>query len=128
MRALRAADPWLWPPLLMAVIFVLSAQPDLSTGLGLADLVARKIAHAGIYAALCVSWWRVALAAGLSVARAVGLALLLSVAYGASDEWHQSFVAGRSGSEIDVAIDAAGAAAAALLRLRTGGPRRVGAR
>ena len=40
-------DPWLPPLLLMGVIFLLSAQPDLSTGLGLIDLVGRKVVHAG---------------------------------------------------------------------------------
>ncbi|MGI8593679.1 MAG: VanZ family protein [Solirubrobacteraceae bacterium] len=120
MRLIRAVDPWLWPPLVMAVIFVLSAQPDLSTGLGLADLVARKIAHAAVYALLCACWWRVAVALGVPLPRAVALALLLTIAYAISDEWHQSFVAGRSGSVGDVVIDAAGASAAALGRLKLG--------
>ncbi len=127
MRLLRTVDPWLWPLLLMAVIFFLSAQPDLSTGLGLLDVVARKIGHAAIYAALCASWWRVGLDARLSLPHAVALALLVSIAYAVSDEWHQSFVPGRSGSGLDVAIDAAGAGAAALLRLRAATRRRVGA-
>ncbi len=117
MRLVRAVDPWLWPPLVMAVIFVLSAQPDLSTGLGLADLVARKIAHAAVYALLCACWWRIAVALGVPLPRAVALALLLTVAYAISDEWHQSFVPGRSASGIDVAIDTAGATLAALLGL-----------
>jgi len=124
-RAVRTVDPWLWPPLVMAVIFALSAQPDLSTGLGMADLVARKIAHAGIYALLCACWWRVAIALGVPVPRAVAVALLVSIAYGISDEWHQSFVAGRSGSGLDVVIDAVGAGAAALGRLRLGRRRRA---
>src|SRR3954470_13870906 len=33
------------PLLLMALIFVLSAQPDLSSGLGVWDLILRKLAH-----------------------------------------------------------------------------------
>ncbi len=125
MRAVRAVDPWLWPPVLMAVIFALSAQPDLSTGLGLADLVARKIAHAGIYALLCACWWRAVIALGVPLPRAVALALLVTIAYATSDEWHQSFVAGRSGSGVDVVIDAVGAGAAALGRLGLGRRRRA---
>ena len=38
------------------------------------------------------------------------IALLLSVCYAISDEWHQSFVAGRSPMLQDVMIDTAGAA------------------
>jgi VanZ family protein len=116
-RVLRAVDPWLWPPLLMAVIFVLSAQPDLSTGLGLADLVARKIAHGLIYAALCVAWWRL-LVGRLSLPQALLVAFGLTVAYAVVDEWHQGFVPGRSPSVIDVGIDALGAGLAAVARLR----------
>ena len=53
-RALLAL--WLPPLALMAVIFFLSAQPDLSSGLGLVDLIGRKFLHAGEYPLLCVLW------------------------------------------------------------------------
>ena len=109
----------------MAAIFLLSAQPDLSTGLGLIDLVARKVAHAAIYAALCVAWWRV-LELRLPLPRAVALAATFTVAYALSDEWHQTFVPGRSGSGLDVAIDALGAGGAAGARLWVTGRRQAG--
>ena len=32
----------------------------------------------------------------------------IGIAYGASDEWHQTFVDGRKGSPVDVLIDATG--------------------
>jgi VanZ family protein len=38
----------------------------------------------------------------------------VSVVYAISDEFHQSFIEGRNGSPIDVAIDSVGIAAAAL--------------
>lgn len=41
--------------------------------------------------------------------RACLTALLLAVAYGAADEWHQTFVPGRHGSLHDLAADAVGA-------------------
>ncbi|HLM50142.1 MAG TPA: VanZ family protein, partial [Solirubrobacteraceae bacterium] len=38
----------------------------------------------------------------------------IAVGYAITDEWHQSFVLGRSASPVDVAIDAAGVALAWL--------------
>ncbi len=118
MRWLRAVDPWLWPVLLMALIFALSAQRDLSSGLGILDLVGRKVVHAGLYGLLCWLWFR-ALDAQLSSGRATGSALAISVLYAATDEYHQSFVAGRVGSFLDVAIDTAGALVAAFFVRRS---------
>jgi hypothetical protein len=46
---------------------------------------------------------------------AVALAVAIAVAYGALDEWHQSFVAGRTGDVRDVGRDAIGAVIVALL-------------
>ena len=46
--------------------------------------------------------------------RGLGLAWLLTVAYGALDEWHQLYVAGRIASVRDWGWDAAGALAACL--------------
>jgi VanZ family protein len=106
-------DPWLPPIALMAVIFALSAQPDLNSGLGTIDLVGRKIVHMSEYALLCFLWWR-ALRTVLPPGRALALAFLVAVAYAATDELHQRSVAGRHGTPVDVAIDAAGAGLAAL--------------
>jgi hypothetical protein len=47
------------PPLvLMAVIFALSAQPDLNSGLGSWDTILRKCAHMLEYGLLWFLWWR----------------------------------------------------------------------
>jgi VanZ family protein len=96
----------------MALIFFLSHQPDLSSGLGMWDLVGRKFVHAGIYALLCVLWWR-ALRTTLPPSAALVAAVGIAFAYAVSDEIHQTFVEGRSGSPRDVAIDSAGIALAA---------------
>lgn len=113
---------WAPPILLMGLIYLLSDQPDLSTGLGVIDLVARKLVHAAEYALLAVLWWR-ALAGSVRPGAALWLAVGISVAYAASDEYHQTFVAGRHGSVLDVGVDALGAGLGALLagRLRTPG-------
>jgi hypothetical protein len=91
------------PPLaVMALIFALSATPDLSSGLGWWDLVLRKLAHVTIYTALWLallraSEWRRPLAA-----------TVVALLYAASDEFHQHFVHGRHGTPVDVAVDAVG--------------------
>src|SRR5215212_6422001 len=69
----------------MAVIFALSAQPDLSSGLGTIDLVGRKFVHASEYALLCFLWWR-ALRTVTADRRAVAAAFAICVAYSATDE------------------------------------------
>src|SRR3954452_10283736 len=96
-------DPWLPPFVLMAVIFALSAQPDLNSGLGVIDLIGRKIVHMSEYALLFLLWWR-ALRTVAPKDRAIALALALTVGYAATDEFHQHFVQGRHGSPIDVGI------------------------
>ena len=105
---------WTPPLVLMAVIFALSAQRDLSTGLGVFDLIGRKLVHAAEYALLFLLWWR-ALRTVMRPGRAVGGALGIAVAYAVSDEFHQTFVPGRNGSPVDVLIDAAGASLAAAV-------------
>ena len=93
---------WLPVVLWAAVIFAFSSVPDLGTGLGGWDLVLRKLAHTVEYAIL-----------GALLLRALGRelpALLVGVAYAASDELHQHFVPGRRGAPLDVLIDAVGVA------------------
>jgi VanZ family protein len=108
--ALRA----LVPLALMALIFVLSAQQDLDSGLGTLDLILRKAAHATEYALLTLLWaWALRPATRWNVVAAA----VLSVLYAASDEYHQTFVEGRTGALGDVLIDSAGVVIAlALLR------------
>ena len=101
------------PIVVMAVIFALSATPDLSSGLGGWDLALRKLAHITIFAVL----W-------LTIARATDwrrplLASVLTLLYAISDEVHQSFVEGRNGTPVDVMIDAIGIGLAALAMLLT---------
>ena len=97
------------PPLaIMALIFALSATPDLSSGLGAWDFALRKLAHITIYAVL---WLTLARAADW---RRPALVTAIAIAYAISDEFHQSFVEGRHGTPVDVAIDTLGMGLAAL--------------
>ena len=122
-RPLRL-DLWLPPVVLMGVIFALSAQPSLDSGLGVVDLVGRKLIHFGEYALLCFLWWR-AFSSITTPRRAALLAFLIASAYAATDELHQTFVEGRHGSPVDWLIDTAGAA---LVALRLGARERSPAR
>jgi len=118
----RALNRFVPPLLLMAVIFFLSAQPDLNSGLGAWDTGLRKLAHMVEFGLLWWLWWR-----ALGFGSPVG-GVLIAVAYAASDEFHQSFVDGRIGSPFDVLIDAAGVAIACLAALRLGKRRRAAGR
>lgn len=123
MPPIRRPELWLPPIALMAVIFLFSAQASLDSGLGVIDLVGRKLVHFGEYALLCALWWR-AFCPFLGARRAALLAFLISSGYAATDELHQSFVEGRTGTPVDWAIDSAGAGLAAIV-LRRGLRRRA---
>jgi VanZ family protein len=97
------------PPLgLMGLIFFLSAQPDLNSGLGVFDLIGRKMVHAAEYGLL---WWLCLRALGF---RRPWIAALLCLGYSATDEYHQTFVHGRHGTPVDMAFDMTGVALAAI--------------
>jgi VanZ family protein len=100
------------PIALMALIFFLSAQPDLDSGLGTLDLVLRKLVHLAEYAALVLLWaWALRPGTDRPLAFAAAIALL----YAISDEYHQGLIEGRNGSPVDVAIDALGVGIGAVL-------------
>jgi VanZ family protein len=99
------------PLALMGVIFYLSAQP---AGAHHAwwVIVLRKLGHVTGYALLTALWvWALQ---GV-VRRPILWAVLISLAYACTDEFHQTFVSGREGTPRDVGIDAIGMAIATLL-------------
>jgi VanZ family protein len=95
------------PVALMGVIFLLSAQPDLNSGLGVFDLIGRKLVHATEYGLLWFLWLR-----ALRF-RHPWVAALICLAYSGSDEYHQTFVHGRHGTPVDMGFDMVGVALAA---------------
>ena len=109
---MRAASRFAPPLLLMGLIFFLSAQPDLNSGLGTWDTLLRKLAHMAEFGLLWLLWWR---ALGY---RGKALPALIAIAYAVTDELHQTAVDGRVGSPVDVLIDAAGVALAVFLARR----------
>jgi VanZ family protein len=99
-----------WLPVFLwcVLIYELSAVPDLRSDLpGRWDLVLRKLAHMGEYAVLTGLFFRAA-AQSVGKRRALGYAALFAVTYALTDEYHQTFVAGRSGNAVDVSIDSLG--------------------
>ena len=94
--------------ILAALSFVLGDRAAAVSPQALEWLV-RKGAHMAEYAVLFLLYRR---ALRLSGIKRPGLyAFLMSVAYAATDEFHQSFVEDRGPGAVDVAIDALGAAA-----------------
>jgi VanZ family protein len=105
-----------WLPVLiwMFVIFLFSGQPHSAAVTGVVfgqfNLPVRKLAHASEYAILFLLSRRAFRASEGKSTRLKSLkAIVLCLFYALSDEWHQSFVPGRSASLNDVAIDISGA-------------------
>jgi len=91
----------------MLAIFFASSQSDPQ----LPDQVSDKTAHGVAYATLATAATR-AFAGGLPAVVGPGVAAsawLLSVGYGVTDEFHQSFTPGRTPDVADVYADAIGA-------------------
>ena len=99
---------WLLVAVWAGVIFALSSTPHLRIAEAAdLDFILRKSGHMAAFGILAVLIWR---ALTLSaIRRAMALSLVLTIAYAASDEFHQSFTAGRNASPVDVSIDSAGA-------------------
>lgn len=106
---------WLWlPPLAwMGAIFAFSTQPDLPHAPSAwLDVIVKKSGHALAYGVLAWLYYRALrphVRAPL-ILRLVSIAL--AVAYALSDEYHQTFVPGREGRLLDVAVDGVGACGA----------------
>ena len=90
------------------LLYYLSDQPRLRPPQGMPS--SDTVAHVAAYAVL--GWlWTVALREtweGCSSLAVVLFTLLLTLGYGLSDEWHQSFVPGRVSSTADVVADVIG--------------------
>ena len=99
----------LWGPvaIYMLAIFILSSQSDVPLPHGLTDKQGHSLGYLGLGMTVtraCIG----GLGAPVSLSRGLA-AVALSVAYGATDEWHQSFVPGRTADLTDLRADATGA-------------------
>ena len=147
MRARRFLRHWLPVLVWMVLIFVgstdlMSAEqtsriiapllrwlkPNISVeAIAQVQFFVRKGAHLSEYAILALLLWR---ALRITVPQAnmsilAGIVLLASAVFAVSDEFHQSFVASRTASPVDVLIDICGAlialALCSLARIRKAG-------
>lgn len=103
---------WLWGPVAvsMAVIFALSAMSSPPNPGAVGDKTEHFVGY-GILGAVTARATAGGTLAGLS-GGAAAAAWTLATLYGVSDEYHQSFVPGRTADPADALADASGAAVA----------------
>jgi VanZ family protein len=92
---------WLPAIVIMLVIFVFSSQPSVNLpNFDWADSIVKKGGHVLGYSLLAFSYWYALPWTG----RKRWLAWMLTILYACTDEFHQSFVAGRHSSIWDIMI------------------------
>ena len=106
---------WLPAFTFAGLIFLVSHQQE-PPGAVVIDLVSDYILHFAAYGVLglCLAWGATQGLRQRLSGRMALLMILIGMLYGASDEWHQSFVPGRTTSFSDWAADSLGAAASIL--------------
>ena len=110
----RAFSRWVWPLAIAGLIFVASSRSHVvAPGITRVD---DKIVHFAVYGLLATLVCRIG-----GGWRGAVWSLAIVSAYGASDEWHQSFVPGRMCDVNDWIADTLGAALA--IGLYAGWPR-----
>ena len=101
-----------WFPVFLccAVIYYLSSIPNLKSDLpNQWDFVLRKIAHMIEYGILTIFLFRAYFKNnGFTIKKSISFAIMFSLTYALTDEYHQTFVFGRQGSLNDVFIDSLG--------------------
>lgn len=70
--------------------------------------IIRKLAHFSIYALMGICWTNFLHSMNLSRKQCFVIAIFMCFLFAASDEWHQTFVPGRSGELLDVGLDTLG--------------------
>jgi len=110
----------LWFPVILysGIIFYVSSLPNLKPPIQ--GINVDKLWHIGEYIPFGFLIARALFytTTGLSIGRLVRLATLLAVLYAISDEFHQSFVPGRSVSALDASADLIGACIGSWLSAR----------
>ncbi len=132
-RSIALLAPWLPPIAWMAIILVATSLPSetqgaaLQSGGPLSD-PPRALLHVVFYAVLSLAFALALRNSGSALLRRAALpgAFLLATAYGAGDEYHQTFLANHGGWPEDIGWDALGAflalVSASLVGLSWGRP------
>jgi VanZ family protein len=107
---------WLPPILYLVAIFVLSSDSAPFSPLSFRG--GDKVLHFGAYAGLGLLLCRAFAGSGLSPGAALALSVITACLYGASDEWHQSFVPHRMADATDWLADTLGAATGSTIYVR----------
>lgn len=106
----RVAVAFLPAAVYAGVLFALSSQPNPLPFLPPEFLLQDKLLHGLAYAVLGALLFSGFRGTGCTPRRAVLLSVLVASLYGATDEFHQSFVPGRSPDPLDWVADTLGAA------------------
>lgn len=112
---------WLPSFIWMCLIFLMSSRTTVQAStVDWFDFVIKKTAHFIEYFILNTLFlYSMKKTTSFSKPRLVFTALFLTILYAASDEFHQTFVSGRTGKPRDVFIDSFGASVSALLFSKT---------
>ncbi|MGA1844072.1 MAG: VanZ family protein [bacterium] len=105
---------WLPPILYAFIIFYLSSQSSISVGPDIPHI--DKLYHAGIYFVFALLLWRAFhyYSPPFLQKRAIWCALICTIIFGMSDEWHQLFVSFRHADIFDLLFDSVGASLAII--------------
>ena len=112
-RFSRRAALWLPPLVYMGIIYYLSSQSDPVPQV--TSVVWDKLLHFVEYGGLATLFARALLGEGLAVPATIVAAVVLTSAYGASDEIHQSTVPQRQADVRDWLVDGVGASVGASI-------------
>jgi len=100
-----------WLPVFIwaVIIFTFSSFPTVQTAeIDWQDFIVKKTAHLAEYALLAILIYRTLKIKSSNKKKAAIFALVITVLYAITDEYHQSFVPGRQARIRDVIIDGVG--------------------
>jgi VanZ family protein len=113
-RISRLRWPWLPAVAWMLAIYAVSYVPGTGGGGSPLEFIGKyqldKLIHVGVFGFLCWLWLRALHTHGqFALPRAGLFAILITVLYGAFDEWQQQYMPGRCSSVSDWLADTVGA-------------------
>ncbi len=114
-RVRKMIDLWAYVFVWALLIFSFSSIPTKPVSeIHWKDFLVKKLTHIFMYAVFSVLLYRSLKESGFERKKALHFAIIISVFYGFSDEFHQSFTPGRDPKIRDVFFDTIGTLAGAL--------------